>query len=408
MRPFTITKLRGGYAVNFQDDDGKRRRFQLSSKDKAVATAEAAEIVSEFFRITPDKMTVGSVLDAYIEHLGNRPAGNRLRLCRVLRDYFGAYRPAQITDKLVNDYCKGRIHQRTGNPVSDETLWTELGGLRDAINFAVKRKLISRDDAPYIPRPQKPAPRDRVLSRSEAAALLQSSKSTPHLFVVIALLLGTAGRISAILELTWDRVDFTKNVIDLRVNTTGPRKGRAIVPMNPGLRHILIEWKAKASQGDLIHNRVISFNEKPISSISTAFSKAVTRAELENVRVHDLRHTAAVWMLEAGSSIQRISQYLGHTTLDQTFKVYARYQPDFLRPEADALDVAKLLPSMFIGDAPSHGDKLAFPPMHLHSSDNSLSLSIDRADHPEFAAFFESRAEAVALELWREFLQQGA
>jgi integrase len=280
--------------------------------------------------------------------------------------------------------------------------------LRDAINFAVKRKLISRDDAPYIPRPQKPAPRDRVLSRSEAAALLQSSESTPHLFVVIALLLGTAGRISAILELTWDRVDFTKNMIDLRVNTTGPRKGRAIVPMNPGLRRILTEWKANASHGDLVHNHVISFGEKPISSISTAFTKAVARAGLENVRVHDLRHTAAVWMLEAGSSIQRISQYLGHTTLDQTFKVYARYQPDFLRPEADALDVAKLLPSMFIGDAPSHGDKLAFPPVHLHSSDNSLSLSIDRADHPAFAAFFESRAESVVFELWQAFLENRA
>ncbi|WP_442971088.1 site-specific integrase [Roseovarius sp. D0-M9] len=187
------------------------------------------------------------------------------------------------------------------------------------------------EDIPYIPRPAKPTPRDRPLSRAEVKRLLLAAKNVPHLYIALLLMLGTAGRATAILELTWDRVDFHKWTIDLRVKSSGPKKGRATVPMNPGLRRALLEWKETSDT-----NAVVTFNGSPIKSIKTAFNTAINNANLDNVRQHDLRHTAAVWMLEGDSSIQRISQYLGHSSLDQTFKVYARYQPGFLKAEANS------------------------------------------------------------------------
>jgi hypothetical protein len=62
-------------------------------------------------------------------------------------------------------------------------------------------------------------------------------------------------------------------------------------------------------------------------------------------------------MLEAGSSIQRISQYLGHSNLSQTFKVYARYQPHYLREEANALDVTGLIANARNDSTPDVNDQ---------------------------------------------------
>ncbi|BAQ67578.1 phage integrase family protein [Rhodovulum sulfidophilum] len=46
----------------------------------------------------------------------------------------------------------------------------------------------------------------------------------------------TAARVTASLELTWDRADMARGQTDLRREATGPRKGRAVVPMNSRAR----------------------------------------------------------------------------------------------------------------------------------------------------------------------------
>jgi integrase len=64
----------------------------------------------------------------------------------------------------------------------------------------------------------------------------------------------------------------------------------------------------------------------------------VERAGLQEVPPHVLRHTAAVWMAEAGSSMVEIAQYLGHSDSRITQKVYARFSPTFLRRSSAALE----------------------------------------------------------------------
>ena len=256
--------------------------------------------------------------------------------------------------------------------------------------------MITAEDVPFIPRPAKPAPRDRPLSRQEIAKLLFAAKQAPHLYITLLLLLGTAGRVTAVLELEWSRVNFNKDTIDLRVSKQGPRKGRAIVPMNAGLKQELLKWR---EMSDCRH--VVSFHDKPIKSVKTAFGAALDKAGLKGVRLHDIRHTAAVWMLEAGSSIQRISQYLGHTTIDQTFKVYARYQPDFLRAEAAALDVTPLLSGNL--DSASDFEEDQVPSVAVHFTSAQTSITVDRRIEPDFANFVKDHADAILVDLRKQF-----
>ena len=68
------------------------------------------------------------------------------------------------------------------------------------------------------------------------------------------------------------------------------------------------------------------------------FAAAVKRAGLDDVTPHDLRHTAAVWMAEAGASMAEIAQVLGHSDERITYRVYARFSPDHLRRAMTALE----------------------------------------------------------------------
>ncbi|WP_156440440.1 MULTISPECIES: tyrosine-type recombinase/integrase, partial [Pseudomonadota] len=66
--------------------------------------------------------------------------------------------------------------------------------------------------------------------------------------------------------------------------------------------------------------------------------QAASRRSGIQCSAHVLRHTAGVWMAEADIPMQKISQYLGHTSTRVTESVYARYSPSFMKDAAEALD----------------------------------------------------------------------
>ena len=62
--------------------------------------------------------------------------------------------------------------------------------------------------------------------------------------------------------------------------------------------------------------------EKRTTDIQTAWENALKRAEIEDFRFHDLRHSAASYLAMNGASIAEIAEVLGHKTL-QMVKRYA-------------------------------------------------------------------------------------
>lgn len=154
---------------------------------------------------------------------------------------------------------------------------------------------------------------------------------TSHVRLFIILALATAGRMTAILELTWDRVEFDRGVVRLGEGDRR-RKGRATVPMTDRLR-VALEDAVKVRTCDY----VIEYGGNPIKKIRKALASAAGAAGLPWVTPHVFRHTAAVWMAEARVPMAEIAQYLGHTDSRITERVYARYSPAFLRGAARAL-----------------------------------------------------------------------
>jgi len=247
---------------------------------------------------------------------------------QALEKYFGGRLASTLTVADSREYLKRR---RTDGR-SDGTILTELNHLRIVLNWAVKHDYLEK--APYIEMPRKPEPRDRYLTKEEVYKLLDCA-TMPHIKLSMHLMLGTAARISALLELTWDRVDFERMQIQLRnPDDKTFRKGRAIIPINNTLIAALQEAKGAA-----LTNYVIEWAGAPVKSLKKGIATTARNAGISDVSPHVFRHTAAVWMAEAGIHMSKIAQYLGHSSTSVTEKVYARFSPSHLRGAASVLEL---------------------------------------------------------------------
>jgi site-specific recombinase XerD len=328
MRDYRIGRLKGRFVVTWLEN-GQRRRFRLNAATAREAEAQARQIMLEM-AAPIHGATVSEIWEAYrADRQGRSIAESMQHTGKAVLPAFGHFQPDQITSQD----CRAAIAAWQAEGKHDGTIWTRLNHLRIALNWAQKMRIIDR--APHIERPPQPAPRDRCLSQSEIDRLIAAA-TEPHINLAIIIMLTTAARITAALELTWDRVDFQRGQIRL-AKGEGHRKGRATVPMNNTLRAAL-----ETARMGALSDHVIEWGGKPVRSIKRGFARAVENAGLSDVSPHVLRHTAAVRMAEAGTPMSEIAQYLGHTNTATTEKTYARYSPDHLRSAASSLEFTGL------------------------------------------------------------------
>ena len=329
MREAKLGKYRGKFCVVYYEG-GQRLRHSLGTTDHALAKTRFAAFLNNLRSHARDKpITIGEIYDAYIEDRASEgKSTTRIKdAWKRLQGSFGHLRPADLSKPDVKRY----IAARTDAGVSPGTTHTELTYLRAALAYAVKEQWLHQ--APYIPVPQKPGPREHHLTRPETRRLLEAA-SMPHVKLFIRLALATAGRTSALLELTWDRVNLDARRIDLRdPGRPGTRKGRARIPINDSLLEAFME----AIEG-AVSPYVIEWGGERVLSVKKGVGAAARRAGVK-CSPHVLRHTAAVWMAEDGVPMQQIAQYLGHSDSRTTERVYARFSPDYLRDAAKALNL---------------------------------------------------------------------
>lgn len=306
---------RGVWCVTWHDKRTKRLSLKTTCRDTAEQLFHEAvrqlEAPNEIFRDVweswkRDKMNSQVTRAEYSE--------------KHLLPHFGNLRPDQINRVL----CRAYITKRRKDRASDGTIVKELGQARSACYWYKK-------DVGQWEFPPRPAPKDRFLSKEEYSKLLDAAQGHIRLFIILAL--NTAARKSALLELTWNRVDFERNQIKLATEDESGRKGRATVPIGKALRKELLLYYENRTC-----DYVIEYSGGPIKDVRKGVSRTAKKAGLKDVYPHVLRHTAAVWLAEANIPITVIAQYLGHTDSRITERVYARYSPSYLQGCAEVFD----------------------------------------------------------------------
>lgn len=334
MPEYRFQRYRGAWAISAYADGERISRCRLESADEKAARQEFADRVAELTR--PPASTVADLWAAYRhDREGRVIAGNMEWSGKPILAFFGALKPDEITTDHCRRYTRGRrswtdtegkTHTR-----HDGTIWTELGHLRIVLVWAEKARLI--DHAPSIERPPQPDPDSRHLTRDEVERLLDAA-GMPHIRLFIMLAISTAGRNSALLELTWDQVDFVRGVVDLRTPGSARKKGRGTPAMSDSLRAALLEAQAGARS-----KHVIEWAGDRVTKVRKGLAAAAERAGLKRVTPHLFRHTAAVWMAEGGSSMGEIADFLGHSDDRITQRVYAKFSPTHQRKQAAILNI---------------------------------------------------------------------
>lgn len=319
-----LVRYRGVWAVYWRDGRGQPRRVSLGTPDRQEAERRYRDWESDIRRQRP-LTTVGEIVTAYLadrQARGTRSAAAMELMWRQAQPAFGHLRPHHID----RDICRSYARERMAAGQSSATVRQRLAIMRAALRW--------HDPATpaAIEMPAPPPPRDRHLTREEAARLIQAAAGTPHIHTFAVLALTTAARATALLELRWEQVDFGRGLIDLGGGAANKRRARP--PINDSARRVLVAAR-EAAETDY----VIEYAGRAVASVKKAFARACARAAITGVSPHTLRHTAAVWMAEAGVPMSEISQYLGHTSTRVTEQVYARYSPRYLRGAAASLEL---------------------------------------------------------------------
>jgi len=167
-----------------------------------------------------------------------------------------------------------------------------------------------------IPRPKYNNARDRFLSSEEAAALLKacSASINPQLRNIVGLLLLTGARKRELLDAKWEHVNLDRRVWFIPTSKTG--KARHVPLSQPALD--LIRQLPRFDKCPwLLPNPK---TRKPYSDIKHPWETARAAAGLDGLHLHDLRHSAASFMINAGIDLFAVGRILGHADHQSTMR----------------------------------------------------------------------------------------
>ncbi len=172
--------------------------------------------------------------------------------------------------------------------------------------------------------------RKRFLSPEELRRLLDACResSSPDLYLAVLLSITTGARRGELLGLRWKDVDLAKGVLALRVDNETETKGgertlRIATQVQPLLNARLAEIRAGDAENQIgaalvFPSRVSA--RQPID-LRKPWETALKRAEIENFRWHDLRHSAASFMAANKASLLQIGDVLGHKNAQTTNEI---------------------------------------------------------------------------------------
>jgi integrase len=280
-------------------------------------------------RVPDARFLFDALMDRYLEDIRDEKRHDRaFWACARLTEFFSGTRIPIIDGALLREYRTGRRERG----VKDSTIDKELRILSAAINHAIREWSWPISNPIKMRWTGRPG-RIRWLKRDEARKLIAAAgtvRQAAHLPDAIIIALNTGLRRGELLALEWPRVDMKRNLVYLEPDNQ-KSGGYSSVPLNPAAKAAI-----KRQQGNDEH-WVFVHNELPIRDIKKSFATARARAGIVDFHFHDLRHTCAAWLVQAGVPIRTVAEILRHKSI-QTSMRYAHLAPDNARRAVAAIN----------------------------------------------------------------------
>lgn len=247
-----------------------------------------------------------------------RAAKNEGYAIKRLLSYYG--------HKYLDEITPGDIERhkvsRKKDGVCNATINRELALLKNIFNKAIDSEDYGIDRNPVVKAGmlEEDSRRERILEPDEIHRLFRAAEGlqSKNLSLLLAIALNTGMRKTEILTLRWEHIDFEKRTIAITKDRSKSKRPRE-VPMNEQLHREL--WLTK--QGNA--SSFVFYNPKTeshLKHIKESFGRACEKAKINDLTIHDLRHTAASLLVnECGFSLKEAAEVLGHSKIEMT----ARY-----------------------------------------------------------------------------------
>lgn len=255
-----------------------------------------------------------------IQRVTTGPVGRRL----------GSVNLSDLTADTLRRYVQDRQREdgRAGRPPGPCAINRDLARISDLWNAARRRNLVRGDNpCEALEREDEPK-RERYLEPEEAARLYKELH--PDLRRLVEVAAHTGIRRGALLGLRWRDVDLRRSEVRVPDNLSKNRKAYT-VKLNGRLRAIFEELHSRGAytgRDDVVFCKPDGSQRR---SIRSAWETARERAGQPELRFHDLRHTAASWIVQSpGNSLYDAQKILGHRSAAMTER-YAHLSDDHLQ-----------------------------------------------------------------------------
>ena len=331
-------------------DPGTGKQVQRSFTGKTQKEVRekmqvAAVAVNTGTYIAPQKMTVGQWMDTWAaDYLGGaKPATVTIYKNNIknhIKPALGAVALSDLRPHMVQTFINGL-------ELSPASVRLAYKVLHMALEKAVKLGYIPKNPAAGSELPKLDQKEIQPLDDQQVALLLKTAKGGDMEYLITVALF-TGCRLSELLGLTWDAVDFKQGTITINKQLARPEhrgatpflspkngKTRTITPASSVMTALKNQKRRQMKQqlkvGPLWDNQyhMVFTTEigEPLDQwkAEKGFSAVLDAAGLVGVRFHDLRHTYAVNAIRAGDDIKTIQGNLGHASAAFTLDRYGHF-----------------------------------------------------------------------------------
>jgi len=341
---------------------GKRlRHFESIKGTKKGAQRRLVELLHTLEQgayIKPSRLTVAQFLEEWLRGYVDLNCSPRTKAsyemiirCHLIPE-LGSVSLSQLGPRHLQAFysqqkTQGRIDGK--GQLSPRTVRYCHSLLAEALGHAVKMGLLSRNVAQATEAPRSDQKVMPTLAPEDVPVFLEAAQESPY-YTLFYLLLHTGLRRGEALALKWKNIDLGLaslgvsaylSVVEAAYKLNGtyvvkePKTShsRRRIALSPSLALVLRQYKAeqeaqRALLGKSLTNDDFVFahpDGTPLdpSTVSHVFNKIIRKASLPHIRLHDLRHTHASLLLQAGVHPKIVQERLGHSSIRVTLDTYS-------------------------------------------------------------------------------------
>ena len=343
--------------------NGKRKSIRVG--DKTAAEALASKIREKLktgdLQITPEKKvpTFGEYAKKWLEGYAQTHLkySTYVSYDGMLRNHLVALMETPI-DQIKRADLKELISAKTKEGLAAKTVKNVKAIVSSILSHAFEDELIQAHPGLRLGKLVKDKDRKadvNPLTRDEGRDFLEAvANNYPRYYPFFLCALRTGMRLGEIRGLKWEDIDFREGFIEIKRSYT---KGRFTTPKNGKSRRVDMSRQLSETMKELRTERkaealakgwkdvpeLVFVNEEgnvidDVNLRKRVFNKALEKAGMRLIRIHDLRHTFASLLIQNGESLAYVKDQLGHHSIQITVDIYGHLVPGANRQAVDRLD----------------------------------------------------------------------